>query len=96
MSTINPIQTSNNMVSFGSAIERVAEASKAGDVYQAELESINEELTDSTGTTLGTMGRMQLSMTELEAKYQVSEGLPKKAIKVPEKFAKPGKFEKYI
>ena len=60
--------------------ERVDAGSSAGDSYVTELETIRNTLDkdDNTGTTLGSMVKAQLEMTEAETRYQVKAGIPKK------------------
>ena len=59
---------------------RIAQGVEAGETYINNLESIREELSgQADGASLGTMVGAQLQMTEVEAQYNVTAGLPKKA-----------------
>ena len=67
-------------INLDTATERIAEGQAAGDAYISELESIRNVLVkDDASTTLGKMVGAQLEMTEVETKYMVKSGLPKKA-----------------
>ena len=66
------------------ASERITTGELAGDSYVSRLESIRDTLFDSEGvndnkTSLGTMVAAQLEMTEVETRYMVESGIPKKA-----------------
>mgnify|MGYP001478208113 CR=1 FL=1 len=67
-------------VNLKSAAERVSAGQEAGDSYISALESIRDTLTDDgNGASLGTMVGAQLEMTEVETRYMVESGIPKKA-----------------
>ena len=67
-------------VNLDTAAERIGEGEAAGNQYITELESIRNNLVkDNASTTLGKMVGAQLEMTEVETKYMVKSGLPKKA-----------------
>ena len=67
-------------INLDTATERIGEGQAAGDAYISELESIRNILVkDNASTTLGKMVGAQLEMTEVETKYMVKSGLPKKA-----------------
>ena len=66
-------------VDLDTASERITQGVLAGDEYISELESIRDELSTAKGATLGTMVGAQLKMTEVETKYMIKTGLPKKA-----------------
>ena len=67
------------------ASERIDAGELAGDSYVSRLESIRDTLFDSeaegtdNNTSLGTMVAAQLEMTEVETRYMVESGIPKKA-----------------
>jgi hypothetical protein len=63
------------------ASDRIQEGKDAGTEYFSELQSIRNVLVtqDEKSSTLGTMVGAQLEMTEVETKYMVKSGLPKKA-----------------
>ncbi len=63
------------------ASDRIQEGKDAGEEYISELQSIRNVLVtkDEKSSTLGTMVGAQLEMTEVETKYMVKSGLPKKA-----------------
>jgi len=60
--------------------ERIAAGEEAGNEYVGELEAIRNTLdnADNAGTTLGSMVKAQLEMTEAETRYQIKAGIPKK------------------
>jgi hypothetical protein len=67
---------------LATAAERISEGLTAGNEYISELESIRNVLVDDAGKKSSSLGEMvgaQLHMTEVETKYMVKSGLPKKA-----------------
>lgn len=61
------------------AADRTSAAQAAGDDYTGAMEDIRDAIdsgADSTGTSLGTMVKSQLEITEAETMYQVKQGLP--------------------
>ena len=67
-------------VNLDTAAKRIDEGEQAGNDYIEELESIRNNLVkENESTTLGKMVGAQLEMTEVETKYMVKSGLPKKA-----------------
>ena len=67
-------------VSLEKHSDRIDQGILAGDTYVENLESIRETLsTSDEGASLGTMVGAQLQMTEAEAHYSVTAGIPKKA-----------------
>lgn len=67
-------------VPLESAQERIAAGVEAGDSYISALESIRDTLTaNDDGASLGVMVGAQLEMTEVETRYMVESGIPKKA-----------------
>jgi hypothetical protein len=68
------------------ASERITAGATAGNSYVSRLESIRDTLFNSdataltdNNTSLGTMVAAQLEMTEVETRYMVESGIPKKA-----------------
>jgi hypothetical protein len=61
--------------------DRIAAGQDAGDTYTDALEEIKGDLSDESGSSLGTMVGAQLRMTESETTYQTQSGLPKAATK---------------
>ena len=67
-------------VELKSASERISAGQNAGESYISALESVRDELTtNTTQASLGAMVGAQLSMTEVETRYMVESGIPKKA-----------------
>jgi hypothetical protein len=63
--------------------DRTSAGKTAGDTYTVDLETIRNDLDkdDASGTTLGSMVKAQLSITEAETRYQVRSGIPNKVSK---------------
>ncbi len=59
--------------------DRTSAAQAAGNDYTADMTKIRDTIDSgaaSTGTSLGTMVKSQLEITEAETMYQVKQGLP--------------------
>jgi len=72
------------------APERIAAGGAAGDNYVAGIESVRNELDadNGSGTSLGKMVKGQLTMTELDTRYQIELGAPMKVAKAVNEAAK--------
>ena len=70
-------------IKFDSADSRINVASGAADDFETGLETMATNLTETggTGSSLGTMVKTQLELTEAETTYAVKKGLPEKATK---------------
>ena len=67
-------------VDLDQAVNRIDAGLAAGKTYISDLESIRTSLDANDGTTtLGTMVKAQIQMTEAETVYMVRSGIPKKA-----------------
>ncbi len=68
---------------FSASGLRETAASLAGSTFESDLATMRDTLDSDAqkGTSLGTMVRTQLHLTEAETKYSVSKGLPEKATK---------------
>jgi len=72
------------------APERIEAGKIAGENYTAGIESVRNELDadDGSGTSLGKMVKGQLTMTELDTRYQIELGAPMKVAKAVNEAAK--------
>ena len=72
------------------APDRIDAGKSAGDNYVAGIESVRNELDadDGSGSSLGKMVKGQLTMTELDTRYQVELGAPMKVAKAVNEAAK--------
>ena len=68
---------------FTKANERLTAAGEAGQTFESQLASMADSLSDTAGegSSLGTMVKTQLELTEEETTYAVTKGLPEKATK---------------
>jgi hypothetical protein len=75
-----PINLQDNEHELDNHSATIAQGVEAGDNYIDNLENIRSELSgQADGASLGTMVGAQLQMTEVEAQYNITAGLPKKA-----------------